>query len=103
LKIQIKQPEIMAGIKLYLASQGIDLAGKAVLIEFTAGRKESGLYADIDISNYTPIPGFDDVRPTLTVVPTAPADAPVEVEPVPVPEEAAPAAETPAKTTSLFG
>jgi hypothetical protein len=101
LKIQIKQPEIMAGIKLYLASQGIDLTGKTVEIEFTAGRKESGLYADINICEFDRIPGFDDVKPTLTVVEGSKVEAPVAETPVdPAAAEVGP---DPAKTTSLFG
>lgn len=51
MQIQIKQTEIIAAIKGYISNQGISLKGKDVTITFTAGRKETGLTADISIDD----------------------------------------------------
>jgi hypothetical protein len=50
MQIQLKQTEIIQALKLYISSQGINLGGKTVSVGFTAGRKDSGLSADIDIT-----------------------------------------------------
>lgn len=73
MQIQLKQNEIVAALKQYISSQGINLAGKEVTISFTAGRKEAGITADLSIEE-AGIPGFDGgeeeaTKPTLTVVP----------------------------------
>lgn len=48
--ITLKQTDIEAGIALFLAGKGIDLHGKTVKVEFTAGRKNGGgLTATADI------------------------------------------------------
>lgn len=47
--ITLKQREIEAAVRQYIASNGINLVGKTVEIAFTAGRKESGLSAEVDI------------------------------------------------------
>lgn len=115
MQIQLKQTEIIAALKQYIIGQGISLNGKAVDISFTAGRKESGITADISIEDAGQIiPGFDDaqdaqpeaVKPVLTVVVPAPApetkaaeeEAPAVDEP-PFATDEAPVAKTP---TSLF-
>lgn len=49
MQITLKQRDIELALKMYLASQGIALAGRSFDVEFTAGRKESGLLATIDI------------------------------------------------------
>ena len=82
-------------------------------ISFTAGRKESGITADISIEDANQsIPGFDDaqdvqpeaVKPVLTVVVAPPEtkaaeeEAPAVEEP-PFATDEAPVAKTP---TSLF-
>ena len=72
MQIQLKQTEIIAALKQYITSQGINLVGKEVTISFTAGRKESGVTADLVIED-AGIPGFDDAaeqaaKPALTVV-----------------------------------
>jgi hypothetical protein len=90
MQIQLKQNEIVAAIKQYVAQQGINLTGRKVEVTFTAGRKESGLSADVDIT--------DDV-PTSEVVTLVPRAA--EPDPAPAEAEAAPAA--PTKASSLFG
>ena len=49
MKVKIQQNEIITALKQYISSQGINLQGKVVAIDFTAGRKEGGLTADISI------------------------------------------------------
>lgn len=110
MQIQLKQTEIIAALKQYIANQGINLNGKAVDISFTAGRKEAGITADISIEDAGQlIPGFEDaqedgVKPVLSVVTTPPetkaadTEAPAVEEPPFATEEAA-VAKTP---TSLF-
>jgi hypothetical protein len=51
MQIQLKQSEIKAAIFDYLTSQGIDMAVKQVNITFTAGRKGSGISAEVDIQD----------------------------------------------------
>lgn len=111
MKVKIQQNEIITALKQYISSQGINLQGKAVAIDFTAGRKEGGLTADISIEELG-IPDFFEApehqAPALTVVP-APTPAPAQEAPQ---ESPAPAYEMTAeeevasvsvKTTSLFG
>ena len=97
MQISLKQSEIVAALKMYVTQQGINLAGKSVSIDFTAGRKEAGITADIDIEDGAQVPdlGFDDeaatataaviktaAAPALAIVKTeAPAVAAVAVEP----------------------
>lgn len=101
MQIQLKQAEIIAAIKGYISSQGINLTGKDVTIAFTAGRKESGLTADISIEEgLQPMSNFFKEKEASTTMEV--------VEPVPTPaaEPEAIAAEEPVaeapKTTSLF-
>lgn len=112
MNIQLKQAEIVEALKQYITKQGINLNGKEVSIAFTAGRKETGLTADLVIDDVA-IPGFTDAdemeenpeKPTgLTVVPPAKktADEPaaeVKEPATPVPQEDGPTA---AKPSSLF-
>jgi len=51
MQIQLKQQEIKAAITQYIASQGINLTNKDVAIGFTAGRKESGMSAEVMIED----------------------------------------------------
>lgn len=97
MQIQLKQPEIQAALRMYVASQGINLTGKTVDISFTAGRGANGLAAEINIDEATSqLPDFapEVIVPTLTVVSAA------------VPDSEAPLAEATAEpvkaTTSLF-
>lgn len=55
MQIILKQRNIEAALKQYIASQGINLDGKKVAVEFTAGRKESGITAEIDIDDFNDI------------------------------------------------
>ena len=49
MQINLKQTEITEALQQYIAQKGIDLRGKTVEIAFTAGRKEGGLTAEINI------------------------------------------------------
>ena len=115
MQIQLKQVEIVAAIKQYITKQGIDLAGKTVKMDFTAGRKEAGLSVEISIEDGD-IPGLDDAdespvaKPALSIVtpivsaspyPSTEAAAP-QNEPVPM-DEPVPVAAEKAPTSSLFG
>jgi len=51
MQIQLKQSEIITAIKQFVARQGISLVGKTVDVSFTAGRKETGISADISIED----------------------------------------------------
>lgn len=110
MQIQLKQTEIIAALKQYIAGQGISLSGKSVDISFTAGRKEAGITADISIEDSGVIPGFEDAqddaaKPVLTVVPTPPEakaaeeEAPAVEEPPIAAADEAVVVKTP---TSLF-
>lgn len=49
--IKLRQSEIEEALQQYIVSQGINLTGKTVKIDFTASRSSDGLTADVDISN----------------------------------------------------
>lgn len=53
MQIIIKQSEIEVAVKNYIAELGINLTGKDVEVSFTAGRKEDGLSASLDIVDAT--------------------------------------------------
>lgn len=57
MQIQLKQKEIELALRGYIVKQGINLVGRTLTITFTAGRKDSGLSADIIIEDVA-IPGF---------------------------------------------
>ena len=105
MQIQFKQAEIVAALKQYIASQGINTAGKSVEIAFSATRGAAGIVADVTIEDAA-IPGFSDSvgddagKPALSVVPAAAKDATEETK-----TEAAEGAEPKAVPAagSLFG
>lgn len=115
MQIQLKQSEIEAALKDYISKQGIKLQGRTVEIEFTSGRKENGITADLSISDTAgDLPDFPDEQvqpaPTVSLVRSAPTseDDPVDsdtpqsvlnedTQPVDEDPPAAP------KTSSLFG
>lgn len=103
MQINLKQNEIVDALKQYINQQGINLAGKQVEVSFTAGRKEGGLCAEINIEDHD-IPGFSGEQATLALVqtPTDPAPAPESVVEAAASAAEAVSAEAP-KTTSLFG
>ena len=116
MQIQLKQSEIIAALKQYIANQGIVIAGKTVDIRFTAGRGQTGLSADISIEDNADFLGgqkFDEefakTPPALSVVKS---ETPVaEVQEAEASEENTPPfdggqpveAEAKKVTTSLFG
>lgn len=51
MQINLKQAEITEALKEYVGGQGINLKNKSFTVTYTAGRKESGLLADISIEN----------------------------------------------------
>lgn len=61
MQIQLKQTEIVAALTGYLAQQGIAVAHKKIDISFTAGRKNTGLLAEVSIEDGD-IPGFTDAE-----------------------------------------
>ena len=110
MQISLTQSEIVNALKGYISQQGINLCGKEVSISVTAGRKEKGISAEIEIEDID-LPQFGEVAPaTLELVRSIPAELlnpvdlgtataqSIEEEPETL-EEAEP---TP-KTTSLFG
>lgn len=114
--IQIRQKEIETAIQMYIAAQGITLKGKSVSIAFTAGRRDSGLIADVDIVDTAPSKDFSEQLAAMCA-PEAVAQAVYETvegqteAPAPVQEEVCAEADhepvveeqEEAKTTSLFG
>lgn len=114
MQISLKQPDIIAALKLYLVDQGIKLEGKTFDTTFTAGRGGSGTTVEITI-NDSEIPDLGEdipVAPTLKVVgkPEAvvvpcvqeAAAEPAGGEAIAAPEEQAEAAPAPEKKSSLF-
>ncbi|TXH14564.1 MAG: hypothetical protein E6R03_08910 [Hyphomicrobiaceae bacterium] len=49
MQINLKQPEIITALKQYIGNNGINLDNKDVQVTFTAGRKESGISAELNI------------------------------------------------------
>jgi hypothetical protein len=101
MQIQLKQTEIITALKQYITSQGIDLAGKEVSVAFTAGRKESGISAEMDIED-NPLPDFADAEEEAPApINKAPVLSMVAASPATESPESGPSDEPP-KTTSLF-
>lgn len=88
MQIILKQRDIEAALKQYIAGQGISLHGKNVSVEFTAGRKESGITAEIDIED-----GGDVITPVVLGVVTTLASTPVVADPEPKQDAPEPEAE----------
>ena len=83
MQVNLKQPEIEAALKLYITQQGISLQGKNVVIEFTSGRKNNGLSAEVSIEECV-VPGYTDTVVLHAVsVPTPVKEVPAS-EPLPV-------------------
>lgn len=82
MNIIIKQKEIEAGIKLYLLQQGIQLNGKSTEISFTAGRKDSGLSAEIEINDAEGVASAVDTM-IQQQAPVAPVVVVPEVQAIP--------------------
>jgi hypothetical protein len=112
MQIQLKQVEIVEALKQYITKKGFHLSGKTVAISFTAGRKDSGLTADIIIEDDVTLPDLTGElpKPVLNLVPASTATVHVAVAAIATPETDKAQAETvaiaavsegPAK--SLFG
>lgn len=96
MQIKIKQSEIIAAITGYITSQGISLAGKKVEVDFTAGRGDAGLSADITIEDPVAEAAAQPNKPVLVSAPIV-SQAAVEEKVGSIPEaadaaEAAPSA-----------
>jgi hypothetical protein len=88
MQIHLTQNEITAAVKMFIAQQGISMIGRDVSVDFTAGRKENGLTAEVMIGEVEAVfaEAFDPNQlfldpvegATLVVVPDAPEAAPVE-------------------------
>ena len=103
MRIQLRQTEIEEALQQYIVTQGINLAGKDVKIDFTSSRGEAGLTADVDITNAAdgakhraaPVVQTAEVAPTTQ----APAEPVQEEQPGDEPDEPAKDA---APASSLF-
>ena len=77
MQINLKQTEIIAALKQYIAGQGISLQGKSVDMAFTAGRKEAGISVEISIEDVTlpdfGLPDETTASPTPKLTPVADA------------------------------
>ena len=72
MQINLKQTEIIAALKQYIASQGISIQGKSVDMAFTAGRKEAGISVEISIEDVSlPDFGLPEEVPTAKLTPVA--------------------------------
>ena len=102
MRIQLRQTEIEEALQQYIVTQGINLTGKDVKIDFTSSRGEAGLTADVDITNAAD--GGKHAAPKAVAVET-PLSSTEEIKEVaqvqdePVAEEAA---KEPAPASSLF-
>lgn len=133
MQITLKQSEIEVALKNYIVAQGINLTGKTIEVAFTAGRKEAGISAELDINDAgtestsvpslvlnrpfepavavntataTPVTAKRNVQPIQSEVPTAAVVDEVVAEEEPVEADPVVPAEAPsnAKTpVSLFG
>jgi hypothetical protein len=74
MQIQLKQPEIVEAIIGYLTNQGIDMSVKSVQIAFTAGRKGSGISAEVSIQESVMDSDTDFIEEDKEVAVAAPAN-----------------------------
>ena len=51
MQIHLKQREIEAALKMFVSQQGINLTNKVIEVSFTAGRKDTGLSAELTIED----------------------------------------------------
>ena len=70
MRITLKQIEIESALALYIRQQGINLDGKTLDIQFTAGRGQTGISAEVDMDNFT---GTSTAQIKPLVEPVAPA------------------------------
>lgn len=106
MNINLKQNEIEAALRQYIAQQGINLSGKEVKIAFTAKRNDSGLSAELSIEDIEIPVGIPEGP-----IPRSPAAMIAAISPVivtAIQEEEAliendPSVANPVATVSLFG
>lgn len=67
MKIELKQAEIIAALKMYVGAKGIDLHHKEVNVAFTAGRKKTGLSVEMNIEDSNPVSGEMGIQQLATV------------------------------------
>lgn len=103
MQIILKQREIEAALRQYIATGGVSLTGKTVEIGFTAGRKESGLVADISIEDTNQV--AEAPSKPVVIAPAEPVAVAAAEEPAAavVAETADDTVVTPAAGSSLFG
>ena len=86
MQIQLKQSEIETALRDYIQKQGIQLQNRAITIEFTSGRKENGITADLsitDLSGDFPLLDADEEpRATLSLV-GGTVNAGADIDPLP--------------------
>lgn len=70
MQVQLKQSEIEAALKGYIAQQGINLTNKSITCTFTAGRKDSGISVELEIEDQPITPNA--VTSKAVFVPTSP-------------------------------
>lgn len=101
MRIQLRQTEIEEALQQYIVTQGINLTGKDVKIDFTSSRGEAGLTADVDITNAAD-GGKHRSAPVVQTVEVAPAAQAVAEEVAPDEPVAEEATKEPAPASSLF-
>lgn len=72
MQVSLKQSELTAAVRQYIAKQGINLVGKDVDVKFSATRGDAGIMATIDIEDSDLPELTPNVRPELRVI-AAPA------------------------------
>ena len=108
MQISLNQTEIESALKDYVAKQGIRLHGRVVSIEFTSGRKENGVSADLCISDDAgdfPIFTSEEVQTNTlgTVVGSIAPAQDTESDATEAEGVLVDPTDTPPKPTSLFG
>lgn len=91
MRIQLKQNEIEAALKAYIASQGIVVNNKDINMVFTSGRKDNGLSVEIVIEEAVLLVPQNDPTPLPAIAINTVAPFNVEIAANPAsPEEAQP-------------
>lgn len=112
MKINLTPVDIIAAIKNYLVSTGVDIQDKTVTFNFSNKRTKGGVYAEVTIYDDTASPAIAAVAeslaqdtPTEALQPAV--NVPVQQDlPLPQPEPEAPVdvpASMPAPMVNLFG
>ena len=83
MQINLKQNEVTAGVRAYIAAQGISLEGKEFTVKYTAGRGTDGLTAEVEILNKD-LPDLVDEDSAEVATTAIAAAASVKVNPLKV-------------------